>query len=320
MSEKHYDELDHAVLQRSGEFHNDADTIFFARELEAVKKKTYDQKYSNLNALKLFDMSSEVHPGAKTVTFRSYGSVGMAKTVANYATDFPRVDVIGEEHTAKIATGGAAYGFSVDDLRSAQMTGKPLSAMKASAVRRAMDEYVNRIVFKGDKAAGVVGLLDNPNIGSFTVPNDGKSSSTKFKDKTPLQILRDMNDAVASVSKATNDIENPNTIAMPPEQYRYISSTPYSDVVADSILEVFKRNNPGITVMKANELAGAGAGGLDLMLVYVKDADHQTVEIPLPFYQHTVQQKGLEFEIPCEVKTAGLLCYYPLSMTKVAGI
>lgn len=320
MSEMRYDERDLRILQNSGLFKTDADTIVFARELENVKKKTYDQKTAKLNALLLFDMSTEVHPGAKTVTYRSFGSVGMAKVIANYATDFPRVDVVGEEHTVKVVGGGAAYGYSVQDQREAEMTGRPLSTMKAKAARETLDRFVNDIVFKGDKKAGVIGFLDNPNIGSYTVPADGAKSSTKFKDKTPAQILRDMNEAVTSVSKATHDIENPNTIALPPEQYRYISSTPYSDVVADSILSVFKRNNPDVNVVKANELAGAGVGDTDLMLVYVKDADHQTVEIPLPFFQHTVRQVGLEFEIPCEVRTAGLLIYYPMSMTKVAGI
>lgn len=138
-------------------------------------------------------------------------------------------------------------------------------------------------------------MLDNPNIGNYTVAADGAGgagSSTKFKDKTAVQILRDMNGIINSVSKQTNDVENPNTLVLPPDQYNYIASTPYSDIVADSILSVFKRNNPDVTVLKANELAGAGVGGLDMMIAYVKDADHQTLEVPLPFTQHTIQQKA----------------------------
>ena len=231
--------------------------------------------------------------------------------------------MLAEEHIAKVIAGGAAYGYTMQDLRRAAMARKPLTARKAIAVRRALDEYVNRIAFHGDAKHGVVGLLDNPNIGHYTVAADGAGgtgSSTKFKDKTAVQILRDMNGIINSVSKQTNDVENPNTLVLPPDQYNYIASTPYSDVVADSILSVFKRNNPDVTVLKANELAGAGVGGLDMMIAYVKDADHQTLEVPLPFTQHTIQQKGLEFEVPCEVRTAGVLIYYPLSMNKASGI
>lgn len=324
MTQMHYDELDLNVIERCDGLRKDAgDTIFVAKELEAVKAKTYDQKFANLNALKLFDMSSDVDPGADTISYQSLGSVGMAKTIANYATDFTRVDVLAEEHIAKVIAGGAAYGYTMQDLRRAAMARKPLTARKAIAVRRALDEYINRIAFHGDAKHGVVGLLDNPNIGNYTVAADGAGgtgSSTKFKDKTAVQILRDMNGIINSVSKQTNDVENPNTLVLLPDQYNYIASTPYSDVVADSILSVFKRNNPDVTVLKANELAGAGVGGLDMMIAYVKDADHQTLEVPLPFTQHTIQQKGLEFEVPCEVRTAGVLIYYPLSMNKASGI
>lgn len=321
MTQMHYDELDLAVIERCDGLRKDAgDTIFVAKELEYVKAKTYDQKNANLNALKMFDMSSDVDPGADTISYQSLGAVGMAKTIANYATDFARVDVMAEEHIAKVIGGGAAYGYTIQDLRRAAMARKPLSSRKAIAVRRALDEYVNRIAFKGDAKHGVVGLLDNPNIGSYTVAADGAGSSTKFKDKTAVQILRDMNGIIHSVSKQTNEVENPNTLALPPDQYNYIASTPYSDVVADSILSVFKRNNPDVTVIKANELTGAGAGGSDMMLAYVKDIDHQSLELPLPFTQHTIQQKGLEFEVPCEVRTAGVLIYYPLSMNKASGI
>lgn len=321
MTQMHYDELDLAVIERCDGLRKDAgDTIFVAKELEAVKAKTYDQKFANLNALKLFDMSSEVDPGADTISYQSLGAVGMAKTIANYATDFARVDVMAEEHIAKVIAGGAAYGYSIQDLRRAAMARKPLANRKAIAARRKIDEYINNIAFHGDAKHGVVGLLDNPNIGSYTVVSDGTGDSTKFKDKTAVQILRDMNGIIHSVSKQTNDVENPNTLVLPPDQYNYISSTPYSDVVADSILSVFKRNNPDVDVLKASELAGAGVGGADMMLAYVKDADHQTLEIPLPFTQHTIQQKGLEFEVPCECRTAGVLIYYPLSMNKASGI
>lgn len=299
MTQMHYDELDLNVIERCDGLRKDAgDTIFVAKELEAVKAKTYDQKFANLNALKLFDMSSDVDPGADTISYQSLGSVGMAKTIANYATDFTRVDVLAEEHIAKVIAGGAAYGYTMQDLRRAAMARKPLTARKAIAVRRALDEYINRIAFHGDAKYGVVGILDNPNIGNYTVPGDGSDSSTKFKNKTAVQILRDMNGIINSVSKQTNDVENPNTLVLPPEQYNYIASTPYSDVVADSILSVFKRNNPDVTVLKANELTGAGVGGLDMMIAYVKDADHQTLEIPLPFTQHTIQQKAWNLKSP----------------------
>ena len=79
-------------------------SIFFARELDQVKAKTYDKQYPELSALTHFPITSEVNAGAETTTFYSYDIVGMAEIINNYATDLPRVDIKGEAHTAQFKT------------------------------------------------------------------------------------------------------------------------------------------------------------------------------------------------------------------------
>ena len=68
-------------------------SVFFARELDYVKSQSYDVEYPEFTALKLFPVSSEINPGAETVTYYSYDKTGMAKIISNYATDLPRADV-----------------------------------------------------------------------------------------------------------------------------------------------------------------------------------------------------------------------------------
>jgi hypothetical protein len=48
-------------------------TVFFARELDQVKTKTYDKQYPELSALAYFPITSEVNEGAETTTYYSYG-------------------------------------------------------------------------------------------------------------------------------------------------------------------------------------------------------------------------------------------------------
>ena len=45
-----------------------------------------------------------------------------------------------------------------------------------------------------------------------------------------------------------------------------------------------------------------------------------SLEIPMHFYQYPLQEKGLEIEIPCEQRVAGMVIYYPLSALIVEGI
>ena len=51
-----------------------------------------------------------------------------------------------------------------------------------------------------------------------------------------------------------------------------------------------------------------------------KDIDAVSLEIPMPFTQYAPQARNLEFVVPCESRTAGVIVYYPLSMCIMTGI
>ena len=55
-----------------------SEMIFFQRQLESVKKKTYDKKYPNLKARSLLSPDFTTHPGAKTITYRSFSTFCIA--------------------------------------------------------------------------------------------------------------------------------------------------------------------------------------------------------------------------------------------------
>lgn len=79
-NEMRYDEQDLMACKTSGLFREDAgESVFFAQELQKVKAKTYDVKTPANNAMSIFPVTSEADPGADTVAFDSYDSVGMAK-------------------------------------------------------------------------------------------------------------------------------------------------------------------------------------------------------------------------------------------------
>ena len=115
----------------------DADqTMFFQRELEHIKSRTYDIRYAELKARSLIPVSGEAGPGAESITYYQYDMVGVAKIIANYATDLPRADVRGKKFTSPVESLGASYGYSVQDIRAAAKAGKPLEQRKANAARR----------------------------------------------------------------------------------------------------------------------------------------------------------------------------------------
>ena len=295
------------------------EAIFFARELEHVKARTYDVRLPNLKATMIIPVSTEAGPGAETITYEQYDQVGMAKIIANYADDLPRSDIKGKQFTSNVRSIGSSYGYNIQEIRAAQMAGKPLTARKATAVRRANDQTVNSIAFNGDAEHGLPGLLTNANIPVTSVPNGG--SGTAWSTKTAAQILADLNNGVKDIVELTNGVESPNTLLLPIEQMQIISTTRMDSGTDTTILEFFLKNNPTITTVEwVPELKGAGTGGVDVGIFYEKSPDKLTLEIPQPFEQFPAQERGLEFVVPCHSRCGGVIVYYPLSLNILEGI
>ena len=299
-----------------------AQTVFFARELESRKAQTYDVIKAPLKAFELIPVSTEAGPGAESIVYEQYDSTGIAKLIANYADDLPRADVKGKEFFAPIKSIGNSYGYSLQEIRAAQMAGKSLEQRKANAAVRAQREKWNRIAFFGDADTGLPGWLSNANVpNSAVAAGAGSGDPTEWADKTPAEILKDMNDAVNGIVDLTNGAESPNTIVLPIAQYTLIATTNAGTGTDTTILEYFLRNSPFITSVEwANELKGAFTGDTDGFIVYDRSPDKMTFEMPQDFEQLPVQERGLEFVIPCHSRVGGTIIYYPLSQRFAYGI
>lgn len=297
------------------------ETIFFERELEKVKSKTYDKKYPELKIRKLVPVNSDVDPGADTITYYQYDSVGMAKIVESYAKDFPRVDVKRTKFSSPVASLGDSYGYSIQEIRKAKMVGIPLEQRRANTARKAMMQSEDEFGANGDARSGLPGLFTNANTTEYTLPADGTGSSKLFSTKTPAQILRDLNGMVNAPVDLTNGVETVDTLLLPIAQYTLISSTARSDNSDTTILQFFMKNNPFIqNVDHYHKLKGAGAAGADRMFAYRRDPDVLTLEIPQDFEQFPPQEEGMEFVVYCHERFGGVIIYYPLATIFADGL
>ena len=295
------------------------ESAFFKRQLEFIKARTFDTKYKELRYAMFIPVSSEVPSGSEFVTYHSFSLIGVAKIISNYAKDFPRVDIFGEENTRLIKDLGAAYGWSIKEIRRAARAGTNLNARKATAARRAIEQKHNEVAWFGDSVHGLNGLIDYPGISQYTIPV-GAGASTTWALKTPDEILADLNGIVTSIISTTNGVEQPNQILLPIDQFRLISTTRVTDGDSNTILRFFMSNNPGVSVDWLTELSGAGAGGLDRILCYVRNPNNLQYEAPVVFEQFQEQQEGMEFEVPVHAETAGVEVYYPASVAYGDGI
>lgn len=297
------------------------ESVFFNRELAYVKAKSYDAKYAELKGLSLIPISTEAGAGVNEIIFHQYRGVGFAKVIADYAKDFPRVDIYGEEKAVKVKGIGDSYGYSIKEIRASQRTGKNLDQRRAITARRAHDEMMNRMSLKSNPADGTFGLLDFPGITEVTLQADGTSSSKTWASKTPDQIVRDINDLVNAVMEPTSAREVPDTLLLPIAQYNDLASRRIGEAGEKTLMRYILDNSPYIKRIDwLSELKNFGAGGTNRALVGRFDEEHLTLEIPQPFEQFEAQQEGMEFTIPCHSECAGTIIYYPLAFAYADGI
>ena len=302
------------------------ESAFFARELEHIKTRTYDILYPEYKATRLIPVSTDAGPGAESIVYQQYDAVGVMKIIANYADDLPRADVKGKEFLSPVRSLGGSYGYNVQEVRNAQQAGKPLNTRKAAAERQAYEQSVNKIAWFASATDGVygglTGLLYNPNV-TKTTPTYGAWISTP---RTAAEILIDMNAAVNDTISLTKGVEIPDTMLLPLDEHGHVNTMPRSTNSDLTVLEYFKRNQPGVSVEWVNELADVDpkpsgpAGPSNLMVTYSKRSEKLTLELPQLFEQFPAQERGLEFIVPAHGRIGGVIIYYPLSVNIVEGI
>lgn len=317
--EGHFDEAERNYIQVTAKRQDDAFSFFLARELTQIRARVLEVAKAPMNAFRIFPVQTEVAPGAQVAIQRVYDQVGMAKVISNYADDLPRADALGKEVTTKVVTVGDSYGYNVVEVENAQFAGVNLEYYKAQAARRAVDLKINKMAWFGDADNGVTGFINNSNLTAVTLPADGTGSSTKFVDKTPDQIIRDVTNLISAINIATNNVENPNMVLFPTQAFDHIVMTPRSQYSDLTILEFLRRSHPDMRFEKVGELDGAGTGGADLMIAGRFDPDVVRLEIPERFRQLPVEKRNLEYVVDCISRVIGVTITIPLAFSKASG-
>lgn len=311
--------------------HLDAnESVFFSRELEFVKSRSYDKKYAHLKARTLIPVSGEADPWADAIVYESYDMVGQAKMIAGYSDDLPRADVKGEQFINPVKSLASSYGYNVMEIRKSRALGKALEQRKANAAKRAILELENRLAFVGDTKTKLNGFLNHPNLPEVTLPNDGTGMVINWVGvdgvtltKTPDKILRDMHAVVNEVMNQSLGVEYADTLLLPRTRFLMVASTPFTtgDGSGRTILAIFLDQNQFVkNVDWLNELETAGDMGTKRMLAYRRDPEAVTMEIPQDFEQFDPQARNLEFVVPCHERFGGVIWYYPLSACFADGI
>ena len=298
------------------DFRMDEAGLFLERQLEFIRPQVFEVTYADIKYPTLLPVTSEAGPGAQTFTYRIMDSTGEFKLIADAADDLPRADISQVEKSINIRSFGGSFGYTVQELRAAQMANIALEQRRASAVRRAYEEKVEAVAMFGESTVGLAGFFNNSTVDVIATDRWFTGSTASGTAQDMLELL---NYGVSAIINASNMKEQPDTILLAYEDYNKISTTRNSDSSDVTVLEYFLRTNPYIrNVEPVNQLdADNSVLNTNRMVVYKRDPEKVQLHIPQPLELFPPQQRGLEFIVPAHARVGGVALYYPKSVIYV---
>ena len=298
------------------DFRMDEAGLFLERQLEYIRPQIFEVAYADIKYPTLLPVTSEAGQGAQTFTYRIMDSTGEFKLIADAADDLPRSDISQVEKSINIRSFGGSFGYTVQELRAAQMANIALEQRRAAAVRRAYEEKVEAVAMFGESTVGLAGFFNNSTV-DVIAANYWFTGATA--SGTSQEMLELLNYGVSAIINASNMKEQPDTILLAYEDYNKISTTRNSDSSDVTVLEYFLRTNPYIrNVEPINQLDKDNSVlNTNSMVVYKRDPEKVQLHIPQPLELFPPQQRGLEFIVPAHARVGGVALYYPKSVIYV---
>lgn len=305
------------------QFNDQQALAFVAGQAYKINQTVYETRYSDWDFARLIYVDTsgpEWSPGV--ITYTSDVS-GAAKWQSGYAKDVPLADVSQDRSMRSFEMAAIGYQFNMEEVNTAlSMPGVgSLSDRRARAARLAYQQFMYRMTVSGNAEKGMKGLINYGGVTVVDAPNDGTGSARVWVDangvgqKTPSQILRDINMGLAGVNKATNYIELADTVLLPFEAFNYIASTPASASPTETILSFVQRTNlytmqtgQQLTIRTVPELSIGDAGGTKgRMVAYKNNPEYARLHLPMPHRFLPVWQDGpMNFTVPGIFRTGGV--------------
>lgn len=316
----------------SGVFDNkrlDADeTNMIALALEDLRTKVFEADYPELKARQILSVSNDVDPGAETFSYEESDFSGDVKIIADngYADDLPSTETKGRKVTNHIVSLGNSYSYSIQDLRRAAFSGRPLEARKAIAQRRRFEMGQDRIAALGSGDTRIqYGLLNRPvGTGSGQVRNTAVTSAD-FASGTAnaANMVTGLNAAVAAMITESEEVYEPNTLILPTAVYMRLHHTLFSDGNPESAADRFLKTNGFVKkIMPWNLLKGVDGAGANQSrgLLMSAAADVCELVIAQEFEVFPPERHNLSYKVLAHGRTAGTCVYRPLGLRYLTGV
>lgn len=303
---------------------------FVVSQTVNIEQEVYRIKYPDFDYGALVPVVTEGNQWASGTLFYTMDTVGKTEWLADQSSDVPHTDLLRGSGSHTFYMRGGAYRWTLPEINQASMQGIALSAEKASGTRRAMEQFLYGLAMSGDDEKSMKGLINQTGVTAAVVPANGTGTVTWWANKSVDNILKDVNDYINTVWAATNYIELPDTMLLPPTVFADIATRRISSGGdgAMTILDYLRQKNVytaitgrPFTIRPLRDLDTASAGGNGRGIIYRNAREVIRFHMPMMFmFLPVFQKNSLTWEQVGIVRTGGVEVRLPKAMIYMDGI
>lgn len=299
-------------MRKQGFKTRDSSLAFFVNQLENLDRRlhlpltsvTWGRDVKLRSGITMSDESTSFIQS----TFAAPGTLnnsapGSLPWISPESTAIPGVSVDGTKLVQPLRPLAREISFTSLELERSQKLGMPIDAQKTDALNTLYQMNTDQMVNIGAAEVSATGLFNNAAV---TVGNvaTGAAASTLWINKTPDEILADVNALLESTWSAAAFAVCPAELRLPPFQYSLICSQKVSSAGNVSVLKFLednsislKINGKALNVQPLKWLTGRGVGSSDRMCAYTNEENR--VRFPMvPIRREVSYYQGIRFFAP----------------------
>lgn len=298
------------------------------QQASRINTSVYQMRYPDIRYRGVVPVDTTGPEYVASITYFSMDDVGAADWIHAASDDVPKVELTRGTASTTVQDAGIGYGWNTSELGQAQLLGIDLSNAKARAARRKAEEMVDDVAFYGSAEKGLNGVVNSPDVTVVDAAATGTGSSTEWEDKTPGQILADVNGILTGTFVGTNYTGLADTLLLPYTKMHDIGTRQMSENSETTLLAWLKTNNvytmetgQPLTIRSLRGLDTAGAAGEARAVAYRNSPEVVVLHMPMPFRFFPVWQTGpFKYDVPGMMRLGGVEFMLPREAAYLDGI
>lgn len=305
---------------------------FFINQAAYLERETFEIRYPDIRYPELVPVDTSAPEWTQTVVYFSGDKIGQAEWFHAGAHDVPMVERTRNQFQTTVQMAAIGYGYNTEELVNYALLGRNLTTDKSADARRAAEEFIDRVALFGDVQMGYLGLLNQTSVTNGSAAGvgslNGATNSPLWANKTPDQILADVNGVITGIWTGSNTVEMADTVLLPLTQFVDVSTRMLTELSTMTVLDWMATKNAytaetgrPLTIRGLRGLHNAGSGATARMVAYRRDPSVVKFHMPMPFRFLPPWRTGpMRFDVPGIFRLGGVDVKRPSAFRYLDGI